>query len=347
MKSAPASASLAGSLRPLLDRIDEIGVVEHSHGSNLAPELGHCTDDAGRALALAAALSDDTESRAIASACLSQLERSIGDDGRFALRLGPDGWPSGHAASDDADARAVYGLSMAAESDLDDELRAGAADLLISSGHLRSHHPRAAAHLVLAGARLIEGERLAALGEMLIRANAPSVPHPTSAVGRWQWPEPRLTYGNALIVEALLELAALNGSHRALEPAMQLLRWLVLHETAPAGHFSFTPVGGRGPTDDRGFDQQPIEAWTLASACARAYTLSGDPTWRRHLDRTRAWFDGVNDVGVQLWDPSTGAAYDGLTPTGPNLNQGAESTLALIGTVRALEIAGRPRVALT
>ena len=35
-----------------------------------------------------------------------------------------------------------------------------------------------------------------------------------------------------------------------------------------------------------------------------------------------------------MWDPETGGGYDGLTATGPNLNQGAESTLALITTLQ-------------
>ena len=35
-----------------------------------------------------------------------------------------------------------------------------------------------------------------------------------------------------------------------------------------------------------------------------------------------------------MWDPGTGGGYDGLQVTGPNLNQGAESTLALITTLQ-------------
>ena len=35
-----------------------------------------------------------------------------------------------------------------------------------------------------------------------------------------------------------------------------------------------------------------------------------------------------------MWDTETSGGYDGLTPTGPNLNQGAESTLALISTLQ-------------
>ncbi len=47
-----------------------------------------------------------------------------------------------------------------------------------------------------------------------------------------------------------------------------------------------------------------------------------------------AWFLGDNDVGTRMWDPATGGGYDGLTAHGPNLNQGAESTLALISTLQ-------------
>jgi hypothetical protein len=45
-----------------------------------------------------------------------------------------------------------------------------------------------------------------------------------------------------------------------------------------------------------------------------------------------AWFDGKNDGNVVMWDETTGGGYDGLMATSVNLNQGAESTLALIST---------------
>ena len=35
-----------------------------------------------------------------------------------------------------------------------------------------------------------------------------------------------------------------------------------------------------------------------------------------------------------MWDPRTGGGYDGLRADGPNLNQGAESTLSLISTLQ-------------
>ncbi len=46
------------------------------------------------------------------------------------------------------------------------------------------------------------------------------------------------------------------------------------------------------------------------------------------------WFLGHNDADTPMFDPGTGGGYDGLTRHGPNLNQGAESTLALISTLQ-------------
>jgi hypothetical protein len=35
-----------------------------------------------------------------------------------------------------------------------------------------------------------------------------------------------------------------------------------------------------------------------------------------------------------MWDPETGGGFDGLLAAGVNLNQGAESTLAVISTMQ-------------
>ncbi len=52
------------------------------------------------------------------------------------------------------------------------------------------------------------------------------------------------------------------------------------------------------------------------------------------LERAANWFEGHNDLGCSMIDATTGGAYDGLTPSGANLNHGAESTLALIATLQ-------------
>jgi len=90
-------------------------------------------------------------------------------------------------------------------------------------------------------------------------------------------------------------------------------------------------MGGAGRSDVTGrFDQQPIEVAAMADACIRAAVATGDRRWLDRVDRARRWFDGANDAGAAMFDPATGGGFDGLHATGPNLNQGAESTLSLI-----------------
>jgi hypothetical protein len=123
---------------------------------------------------------------------------------------------------------------------------------------------------------------------------------------------------------------------------MRLIDWLVGSETTGV-HFSFTPVAGRAP-GDRGpaFDQQPIEAWAMADACQRAFVVTRDCRWHELALRSGTWLFGRNDGDAVLYDQTTGGTYDGLTSRGVNLNLGAESTLAGLGS---LQVAARLRTA--
>ena len=329
-------AAWGRGLQPIADRLDDVGLIEHARGPVPEPAFGHCTDDAGRALGLAAAMPDDPLAELVAAACLAQLERSLAPDGRFVLRLDAGGRPTADPPSDDADARAVWGLAVATTAALAPASRRAAATLLDAVAPVCvSPHPRAAAHAVLAGVHLAEHGHDPAAGA-LIEANRAAVPPPwPGGDGAWRWPEPRLSYGNGLVAEAMLALASHDRDLRARGAALEVLTWLVTHERRSDGTFSFTPVGGAGPGDPHGFDQQPIEAWALASAAARACSVTGDRTWADVCARLVDWFDGDNDAGVPMWDHATGAAYDGLTEHGVNANQGTESSLALIGTVSA------------
>ena len=150
----------------------------------------------------------------------------------------------------------------------------------------------------------------------------------------WTWPEARLTYANAVLAEALIVAGALLARPDVLDDGLTALRWLLRRETLD-GHLSPTGDGGAGP-DDRPpmFDQQPIEAAAMADACARAYAVTGDPTWRDGVELAVGWFLGANDLGVPMLDVERGGGYDGLQVGGVNHNQGTESTLAMITTLQ-------------
>ena len=327
------------TLVPLLRLLDWVGIVEHSNGAEPDPTSGHCTDDAGRALGVAALLHDDIAAEVIAESCLTQLRDSLLGRGIFCLRLDECGLPTNHPSSEDATARALWGLSLAATSPMSKDLRDSAQGLLDQFDDFGSNWPRAAAHAVLAAVNLLEHDRNSEVGAQLLFRNMGGVPR-HNPEQTWVWPEARLGSSNALIPEALLAAGTLLSDDRLFRDGLDLLTWLVDYETSDEGHFSFTPAGGRGPGGRPGFDQQPIEAWATADACLRAHHITGDPFWTNSVRRAAEWFVGRNDVGVEMWDRRTGCAYDGLRRDGVNQNQGAESALALIATLHAAQVTG-------
>jgi hypothetical protein len=59
-----------------------------------------------------------------------------------------------------------------------------------------------------------------------------------------------------------------------------------------------------------------------------AYEVTGDPAWPDDARRCFDWFLGRNDLGLALYDETTGGCRDALLHDHINENQGAESTLA-------------------
>jgi hypothetical protein len=160
----------------------------------------------------------------------------------------------------------------------------------------------------------------------------------------WPWPEPRLTYANAVLPEAMIAAGVTLEDDALRQRGLHLLGWLVEHETVN-GQLSPTPAGGRGPGDGRpGFDQQPIEVSSIADACARASAVDASQIWPDSVRAAAAWFEGANDAGLPMWDPQTGGGFDGLHSDAVNRNQGAESTLAVLSTMQhALQLSTVPQ----
>jgi hypothetical protein len=152
-------------------------------------------------------------------------------------------------------------------------------------------------------------------------------------VAVWSWPEDRLRYANAALAQVMIVAGSQLGRRDHLERGLGMLRFLLTVETA-GEHLSVTGNAGRGPDElgRRQFDQQPIEPAAIAEACACAFAVTADRAWLVGLRRSWGWFVGRNDVGVSLFDPSTGAGFDGLSAAGRNENRGAESTIAALTT---------------
>jgi hypothetical protein len=124
---------------------------------------------------------------------------------------------------------------------------------------------------------------------------------------------------------------------------LETLDWLAALQHSDTDGSHFVPIGSNGfyPKDGERarFDQQPVEAQAMISACLAAYRLTGKNNWHIEARHVFEWFLGRNDLHLPVYDPTTGGCRDGLHPDRPNENQGAESTLAFLQSLLELRLA--------
>jgi hypothetical protein len=328
------SSGGASPFEHLLRLSDDVGVFEHAKGAVPRREHGYCVDDVSRAL-LAVTREPEPEAAvaALGERCLDFVVSAQDGAGRFHNRMGPDRTWQDAPSTADWWGRAIWALGTTAAHHPQSSVRQRARASFDLGARLRSPFSRSMAFAAIGAAEVAAADPDDGAVRALLAGAAATIGHPT-ADPAWPWPEARLTYANAALPEALIAAGTALNVDRLVDEGLQLLAWLLAHETTD-GRLSLTAVGGWGPGEPRAmFDQQPIEAAALADACVRALACTGDQQWQAGIDLAVSWFEGNNDAGLALLDPITGGGYDGLTATGCNTNQGAESTLALISTMQ-------------
>jgi hypothetical protein len=318
----------------LLHMTDDRGTFEHACFAEPRLEHGYCTDDAARVLLVATREPHPSAAvRRLVDVSLRFVSDAQGFDGEYRNRMDTKGHWKDRPSVDDCWGRSVWALGTAASHSDHDWIRQASTAQFERAARQRSPWLRATAFAALGAAELLALKPEHQGARQLLRAAADRMPAP-GADGSWPWPEARLAYANAVVPEAMVAAGVVLERPGLVANGLALLEWLVDHETSE-GHLSVTPVGGAAPGDRRpGFDQQPIEVAALADACARAATIDGNRRWGDGLAAAVAWFLGDNDGAVVMWDPQTGGGFDGLQADGANLNQGAESTLALLSTLQ-------------
>jgi hypothetical protein len=318
----------------LLRMTDHRATFEHACMTAPRREHGYCTDDMARVLVVATRESDAPGPvNGLAGKAVQFLNDAQSYDGSCRNRMDRAGNWTDQPTTGDHWGHCIWGLGTAAAHSGVSLVRRLAVIQFERAAKARSPWPRAMAHAAVGAAELLTFEPGNSAALRLLTDYAATVALPVGA-SEWPWPEPRLTYANAILPEAMIAAGvALEDTHLK-QRGLDLLEWLLAYETAD-GHLSPTPVGGRGPQDDKpAFDQQPIEVATLADACARAAAADPRALWPDGIRSAAAWFEGANDSGLKMWDPETGGGYDGLQADCVNLNQGAESTVSVISTLQ-------------
>lgn len=312
----------------------EFGLYEHAHLDEPRPEHGYCVDDVSRALVLLCREPElNSQTHAMLDLYLNFTLSAISKNGACHNRMDVDGFWSDKAGKGDWWGRALWALGVAAVHAPKQEQRARALAGFRLLAQTTSPDLMAISFAALgAGELLLTQPKELSAQKVLVDARARLIPAFTDS--DWPWPEPRLRYSNGSVAEAVMLIGLALPDSNVIKQGVRMLDFLIGIETRME-RFSPTPVGGRGPGETGiGFDQQPIEIAAIADACARALAITGNPIWLDEIRRAWSWFLGNNDVGVPMFNSETGAGYDGLHARGPNLNQGAESTLAMLSTAQ-------------
>jgi hypothetical protein len=317
---------------------DARGVFEHADYDEPRRDHGYCLDDVARALLV---LVREPEPSALVAelteTSLRFVEAAIDPSGRAYNRMNVDGEWTDEPTTDDWWGRAIGALGVAAVQAPLPLTRARAMKAFQRAAQQHSVDTRAMAFAGPGAAAVLTRRPGSEAARRLVATTIAVIPHGTAD---WGWLEPRLRYGNASLVDALLAAGGATGDQRLVERALRAFDALLEIESRD-GHLSVSGTTGRGPADTGPqFDQQPIEVAAIADAAARAFTMTGDPRWRDEVGRAWNWFLGDNDSGTPMVDPGTGAGFDGLEVDGRNENRGAESTLAALSTFQHAREAG-------
>lgn len=351
--SSPTLSLPKPNLKHLWRMTDDTGVLQHA--VYMVPNYaeGYTTDDNARALGVAVRLSESGEDwsgegRQLASRYMAFLWHAFDPNRRrFRNFMGFDRRWLEDVGSEDSHGRALQNLGLVLGQSQQEQLHGVALRLFEAAlpGVLELNSPRAWAFSLLGiheYLRRFPGDRQAQQVLTTLFERLQQCYHDHSAPD-WPWCEDALTYCNAVLPHALLVAAQRMNRPEGAAIALRSLEWLIEMQRSEAGHFS--PIGCNGFCVRDGvrarFDQQPVEAHYLVSACLEAWRQTGDAEWYTHAEWAFGWFLGRNDLGLPLYDATTGGCYDGLHPDRVNKNQGAESTLAFLHSLLELREAQR------
>jgi glycosyltransferase involved in cell wall biosynthesis len=332
---------------------DQTGMLQHAVFAVPRYDDGYCLDDNARALLLMALVEDaGTDDgkvvRALASRYLAFVNHAFNPErGRFRNFMSYSRQWLEDCGSEDSHGRTVWALGtvvgrsgVPGKQSLGGELfhaalpsiveftspRAWAFALLGIDEYLHAFQGDSSVQAM----RTVLAERL--LG--LFRRTSDS---------KWPWFEDRLTYSNARLPQALIVSGTWMEHEEMRAAGTRSLQWLAEIQCSEDGYFA--PIGSNG-FYRRGarkalFDQQPVEACAMVSACLEAGRLTGELPWAQHARRAFSWFLGQNHLQQSLYDPTTGGCRDGMHTDRMNENQGAESTLSFLLALADMRSADR------
>jgi glycosyltransferase involved in cell wall biosynthesis len=324
----------------LFSMCDDTGLFQHAVHSVPDRAHGYCVDDNARALLLACALNTPGERRlpeALTARFAAFVQHAWNPDTkRFRNFMSFDRRWLEDRGSEDSHGRTLWALGECARADVSASRRRWAtalfAEALPAAESFSSPRGWAFTLLGLDAYCAMAPEDSVARRIRHFLAEQLLIILSTVETKDWVWFEEGLAYDNARLSQALIVTGHSTGTSTYLDAGLRSLRWLMALQTTPAG--LFRPVGTEGFGEQRrqprAFDQQPLEATAMISACLAAWRVDGDAEWKADAERAFAWFLGGNDLTLPLVDLETGSCRDGLHRDRANQNRGGESAVSYL-----------------
>jgi glycosyltransferase involved in cell wall biosynthesis len=321
---------------------DDTGMFQHARYDVPRYEDGYCLDDNARALLLVTMLEDSSElkpttARSLGSRYLSFVDYAFDKNTkRFRNFMTYARQWNEEIGSEDSHARAIWALGTLHSRSTDTNRQKLGEELFLTALQkiVEFTSPRAWAYGLLGihefivktpidnKVQAIRTTLVSRLAELFQKNKEPG----------WDWFEPYATYCNARLSQAMLVSGHDMGSEEVMQIGYRSLQWLVDIQRSEDGYFS--PIGSEGFYSKNSvralFDQQPVEAAGMVSACLEALRIGGNEEWGVQARRAFDWFLGQNHLQIPIYDAATGGCCDGLHRDGVNQNQGAESTLSFL-----------------
>ncbi len=188
----------------LLRMTDRRGTFEHARFAEPRPEHGYCTDDMARVLVVATREPNaDGEVNGLARVAMQFLNDAQSYAGTCRNRMDSRGAWGDEPSLEDCWGRCIWGLGTAAAHSDVGLVRRLAVIQFERAAKVRSPWPRAMAFAALGAAELLSIDPGHGAARKLLTDYADIVAKPNGDPA-WPWPEPRLTYANAVLAEAMI-----------------------------------------------------------------------------------------------------------------------------------------------
>ncbi len=332
---------------PSLDHIvrlsDGTGLLQHAHYVIPKREHGYCTDDNARGLILLSRYHreyPEAKTLRLLDTYLSFVLHAQQPDGSVRNFMNYDRTWVPHEVTHDALGRTLWALGTVMA------LAPSPSYISIVKEHfdrsiplIHKQFPRGLAYSIMGMCEYLRPFPDASdiKRELELSADALATQYEECHYPDWHWFENDLTYDNGVLPHALFDAARMLKKKRYLRIAREACEFL-LSQTFDGTHFRW--IGCKGWFERGGtravYDQQPIEAASMVLLLRAAYDATQDTRYLHLQRKAFDWFLGANDGHAPLYDVRTTGCHDGLTPSGVNLNQGAESTVSYLLSLLAV-----------